>query len=83
MGREAEQARVAAGLTRKQVGTVMKSTDRSILRLERGRVYGHPDDVPSASDYNSEGYWLPRLWLLEQAVGWPPGRASEILRQEI
>jgi hypothetical protein len=78
LGRAIAQARGEQKMTRPALGAAMRSSSKSILRLEGGRIYGDPQTAPPG-DYNSERYVLRRLALLEMALEWPQGHALDLL----
>ncbi|MFE0490168.1 hypothetical protein [Streptomyces griseoaurantiacus] len=78
LGKAVSTARTSEGLTRNQLAYALKSSSKTILRLEAGRVYGDPRTAPPG-DYNSERYMLRRLTRLEMFLGWQTGWAREIL----
>lgn len=78
LGRAIQKARIAQRMSKPVLGYAMKSSSKTVLRLEEGRVYGNPRKAPPG-DYNSERYMLKRLPLLEMALEWDLGQATEIL----
>lgn len=78
LGTAVSKARMALGMSRGALAYAMKSSDKTILRLEEGRVYGDPRTAPPG-DYNSERYLLRRLAFLEMALEWEMGEAARIL----
>ncbi|MGA5598455.1 hypothetical protein ACPCSE_29895 [Streptomyces cellulosae] len=81
LGKAVERARMAQGMTRPALAYAMKSSNKTILRLEQGRIYGDPRTAPPG-DYNSEKYMLRRLAFLEMALEWEMGEAARILQGE-
>ncbi|MGW7100354.1 helix-turn-helix domain-containing protein [Streptomyces sp. NPDC054838] len=78
LGKAVQKARLALHMNKNVLGYAMKSTSKTVLRLEEGRVYGDPRTAPPG-DYNSEKYMIKRLPLLEMALEWDYGAATEIL----
>lgn len=78
LGRAVASSRGAQRMTRGALGYAMRSSGKTVLRLEEGRVYGDPRTAPPG-DYNSERYMLKRLPLLEMALEWEAGYATQIL----
>jgi transcriptional regulator with XRE-family HTH domain len=78
LGKAVRAARLAQKMTRNQLAYAMKSSSKTIMRLEEGRIYGDPRTAPPG-DYNSERYVLRRLAFLEMALEWDLGQAAEIL----
>ncbi|MET7363310.1 hypothetical protein ABZS76_33400 [Streptomyces sp. NPDC005562] len=78
LGAAVQKARLALRISKPVLGYAMKSSSKTVLRLEEGRVYGDPRTAPPG-DYNSEKYLLKRLPLLEMALEWDKGQAAEIL----
>jgi transcriptional regulator with XRE-family HTH domain len=78
LGKAIRAARMAQGMTRNQLAYAMKSSSKTIMRLEEGRIYGDPRTAPPG-DYNSEKYVLRRLAFLEMALEWEMGQAAQIL----
>jgi transcriptional regulator with XRE-family HTH domain len=78
LGKAIRTARMAQGLTRNQFAYAVKSSSKTIMRLEEGRIYGDPRTAPPG-DYNSERYVLKRLAFLEMALEWEMGQAAQIL----
>lgn len=81
LGRAVQKTRMAENLSRSALAYAMKSTSKTIARLEEGRVYGDPHTAPPG-DYNSEKYMLRRLTRLEFYLGWEAGQAERILQGE-
>jgi transcriptional regulator with XRE-family HTH domain len=79
LGRAVRAARLAEKLSRNELAYAMKSSSKTIMRLEEGRIYGDPRTAPPG-DYNSERYILRRLAFLEMALEWEMGQAAEILQ---
>jgi DNA polymerase-3 subunit alpha len=79
LGRAVRAARMAEKLSRNELAYAMKSSSKTIMRLEEGRIYGDPRTAPPG-DYNSERYILRRLAFLEMALEWEMGQAAEILQ---
>ncbi|MFD7835559.1 hypothetical protein [Streptomyces sp. NPDC059761] len=78
LGRAVQKARLALKMNKAALGYAMKSTSKTVLRLEEGRVFGDPRTAPPG-DYNSEKYMIKRLPLLEMALEWERGQAEELL----
>jgi DNA-binding XRE family transcriptional regulator len=78
LGAAVQKARLALRMSKPVLGYAMKSSSKTIMRLEEGRIYGDPRTAPPG-DYNSERYVLTRLPLLEMALEWEAGQASQIL----
>lgn len=78
LGKAVRAARLAQGVSRNQLAYAMKSSSKTIMRLEEGRIYGDPRTSPPG-DYNSERYVLRRLAFLEMALEWEMGQAAQIL----
>jgi transcriptional regulator with XRE-family HTH domain len=78
LGKAIRTSRMAQGMTRNQLAYAVKSSSKTIMRLEEGRIYGDPRTSPPG-DYNSERYVLRRLAFLEMALEWPMGEAAQIL----
>ncbi|MGW9067867.1 hypothetical protein ACWGQT_00245 [Streptomyces yangpuensis] len=78
LGHAVQKARLALHMNKAVLGYAMKSTSKTVLRLEQGRVYGDPRTAPPG-DYNSEKYMLKRLPLLEMALEWDYGQATDLL----
>jgi transcriptional regulator with XRE-family HTH domain len=78
LGKAVRAARLAQKMTRNGLGYAMKSSGKTVMRLEEGRIYGDPRTAP-AGDYNSERYLLRRLAFLEMALEWEMGQAAAIL----
>lgn len=78
LGSAVAQCRGELKMTKPALGSLIRSSNKSVMRLEAGRVYGDPLTAPPG-DYNSESYWLRRLALLEMALEWPQGRTLDIL----
>jgi DNA-binding XRE family transcriptional regulator len=78
LGAAVQKSRQALGATKQVIGYASRTSSKTILRVEEGRVYGDPRTAPPG-DYNSEKYILKRLPLLEMALEWEPGQAIEIL----
>lgn len=81
LGNAIRKSRMAQGMSRNALAYAMKSTSKTIMRLEEGRVYGDPRTAPPG-DYNSERYVLRRLAFLEMALEWEMGEAARILQGE-
>ncbi|MEU6362244.1 helix-turn-helix domain-containing protein [Streptomyces albidoflavus] len=81
LGKAIQNARLSHGMTRSTLAYAAKSSTKTIMRLEAGRVYGDPRTAPPG-DYNSERYMLKRLAFVEMALEWGPGQAAEILAGE-
>jgi transcriptional regulator with XRE-family HTH domain len=78
LGKAVRATRLAEKLTRNQLAYGIKSSSKTIMRLEEGRIYGDPRTAPPG-DYNSERYILRRLAFLEMYLGWERGQAAQIL----
>ncbi|MDQ1041442.1 transcriptional regulator with XRE-family HTH domain [Streptomyces sp. V3I8] len=78
LGKAIQTARAALNMTRPVLAYAVRSSGKTILRLEQGRIYGDPRTAPPG-DYNSEKYMLKRLSLLEMALEWEHGQARQIL----
>lgn len=78
LGRAVQQSRLALNMSKPVLGYAIKSSSKTVLRLENGDIYGDPRTAPPG-DYNSERYVTKRLPLLEMALEWDTGRATEIL----
>lgn len=78
LGRAVAEARGVQRMTKPTLGYAARSSCKSVVRLEAGRIYGDPLTAPPG-DYNSERYWLRRLALLEMALLWDKGHANKIL----
>jgi transcriptional regulator with XRE-family HTH domain len=81
LGKAVRAARMAQSMTRDTLGYAIKSSGKTVLRLEEGRVYGDTRTAPPG-DYNSERYMLKRLAFLEMALEWEMGQAAQILQGE-
>jgi transcriptional regulator with XRE-family HTH domain len=81
LGKAIQRSRLALKMTQGTLGYAIKSSGKSILRIEEGRVYGDPRTAPPG-DYQSEKYLLKRLALLEMALEWEMGEAARILNGE-
>jgi hypothetical protein len=81
LGKAIRTSRMALQMTRPGLGYAMKSSGKTVLRLEEGRIYGDPRTAPPG-DYNSEKYVLRRLAFLEMALEWEMGEAARILQGE-
>lgn len=79
LGKAIQASRMALKMSRGALGYAIKSTGKSVLRIEEGRVYGDPRTAPPG-DYQSEKYVLRRLAFLEMALEWEMGQAAEILQ---
>jgi hypothetical protein len=80
LGRAISRSRSAEKLSMGALGAAIRSSSKSVLRIEAGRIHGDPRTAPPG-DYNSERYVLRRLALLEMALGWPQGHAQGLLEQ--
>ncbi|PPS89521.1 helix-turn-helix domain-containing protein [Streptomyces sp. MH60] len=78
LGKAIQNGRLALKMTRNVFAYAIKSTSKTVMRLEEGRVYGDPRTAPPG-DYNSEKYMLKRLPLIEMALEWDAGQARIIL----
>ncbi|THA72453.1 XRE family transcriptional regulator [Streptomyces sp. A0642] len=78
LGAAVLKARQALKMSKPVLGYAIKSTGKSVLRIENGQIYGDPRTAPPG-DYNSERYILKRLPLLEMALEWEAGQARQIL----
>jgi transcriptional regulator with XRE-family HTH domain len=78
LGKAVQASRMAEKLSRNQLAYGIKSSSKTIMRLEEGRIYGDPRTAPPG-DYNSERYILRRLAFLEMFLGWEQGAAAQIL----
>jgi DNA-binding XRE family transcriptional regulator len=78
LGKAIQASRMSFNMSRGALGYAIKSSSKSILRIEEGRVYGDPRTAPPG-DYQSEKYVLKRLALLEMALEWEMGQAAQIL----
>ena len=78
LGKAVRATRLAEKLSRNALAYAMKSSSKTIMRLEDGRIYGDPRTAPPG-DYNSERYVLRRLAFLEFTLGWERGQAVQIL----
>lgn len=78
LGKAVQAARMTEKLSRNELAYAMKSSSKTIMRLEEGRIYGDPRTAPPG-DYNSERYILRRLAFLEMYLGWERGWAAQIL----
>lgn len=79
LGKAVRATRLAENLSRNELAYAMKSSSKTIMRLEEGRIYGDPRTAPPG-DYNSERYILRRLVFLELYLGWERGQAEQILQ---
>lgn len=78
LGVAVQMARMALRMTKPALAYATQSSSKTMLRLEKGCVYGDPRTAPPG-DYNSEKYWIKRLALLEMALEWEEGQARQIL----
>jgi transcriptional regulator with XRE-family HTH domain len=78
LGTAVQKARQALRMSKPVLGYAMKSSSKTVMRLEEGRIHGDPRTAPPG-DYNSERYMLKRLPLLEMALEWEAGQAAQIL----
>jgi transcriptional regulator with XRE-family HTH domain len=78
LGKAVRATRLAEKLSRSELAYAMKSSSKTIMRLEEGRIYGDPRTAPPG-DYNSERYILRRLVQLEFYLGWERDQAVRIL----
>jgi transcriptional regulator with XRE-family HTH domain len=78
LGKAIQTSRLALKMTRNVFAYAIKSTSKTVMRLEEGRVYGDPRTAPPG-DYNSEKYMLKRLALIEMALEWDAGQARTVL----
>jgi len=81
LGKAVRATRLAEKLSRAELAYAMKSSSKTIMRLEEGRIYGDPRTAPPG-DYNSERYILRRLVLMEFYLGWERDQALRILQGE-
>ena len=79
LGKAVQAMRLSEKLTRNQLAYAIKSSSKTIMRLEEGRIYGDPRTAPPG-DYNSERYMLSRLVMLEFYLGWERDHALRILQ---
>ncbi|WP_428957813.1 hypothetical protein [Streptomyces sp. cg35] len=82
LGKAVQQARMALNISKPTLAYAMQSSSKTIMRLEEGRIYGDPRTAPPG-DYNSEKYLLKRLPLLEMALEWEAGQATQVLEGSI
>lgn len=78
LGKAVRATRLAEKLSRHELAYAIKSSSKTIMRLEEGRVYGDSRTAPPG-DYNSERYILRRLVALEFYLGWERDHALQIL----
>lgn len=78
LGKAVQEARAAQKMTRATLGYAIRSSGKTIARLEAGRIYSDPKTAPPG-DYNSEKYMRKRLSLLETALEWEVGSTISIL----
>lgn len=78
LGKAVQEARIAQKMTRSTLGYAIRSSSKTIKRLEEGEIYSDPKTAPPG-DYNSERYMRKRLSLLETALEWEVGSAVSIL----
>ncbi|MEU9405654.1 helix-turn-helix domain-containing protein [Streptomyces sp. NPDC048281] len=78
LGKAVRATRLAEKLTRSELAYAMRSSSKTIMRLEEGRIYGDPRNAPPG-DYNSERYILSRLVSMEFYLGWERDHSLEIL----
>lgn len=78
LGKAISSSRTAQAIPIGRFAWDIASSQKSVSRLEQGRVYGDPATAPPG-DYNSERYALKRLSLIERTLGWEKGHALEML----
>lgn len=78
LGKVIEASRVRLGMTRTVFAYSIGSSNKSIARIESGRVFADPVVAP-AGDYNSDVYVLRRAAFIEMTLEWEAGAVTAIL----